>query len=226
MTIKAKLHTHAVDRFQERFGVDKNWLIDELESGRFVWLKGSGHSGISRNVRSGHLLYLPLIDDYCVVVMDDRSKLAITVLTLEMALNSSWGKGLDDAAKLKAKRISLGKELIDDSQFLRMYAEERGQLVASVRAKTVSYDWEPFISTIHKTSIFAEQIDTENKRCILTNEQVNRVTEILNKKIAAYEIRPYCELFVSTNNDKRVLISNCIENTFPLDESEAARRWS
>jgi hypothetical protein len=143
MAIKAKLHTHAVDRFQERFGVDKSWPLNKLESGRFVWLKGSGHSGIAKNVRSGHLLYLPHIDDYCVVAMDDRSKLVITVLTLGMALNSSWGKGLDDATKLKVKRISLGKELIDDSQFLRIYAEERGQLVASVRAKTVKYDWEP-----------------------------------------------------------------------------------
>ncbi|GAC13941.1 hypothetical protein [Aliiglaciecola lipolytica] len=45
--------------------------------------------------------------------MDDRSRLAIKVLTEEMTLDSSWGKRLDPTAKLKAKRIALGDEAVD-----------------------------------------------------------------------------------------------------------------
>ena len=63
-----------------------------------------------KKVRSGHLIYIPDTDEYCVVIMDDRSRLAITVLTEDMAIKSSWGRGLTDAAKLKAKRI--GKQWI------------------------------------------------------------------------------------------------------------------
>ena len=95
MAIQPTLHTHAIDRLKDRFNLDKSWLLNELEHGRFVWLKGHGASGNIKKVRSGHLFYLQDKDDYCVVVMDDRSRLAITVLTETMALKSSWGRGLD-----------------------------------------------------------------------------------------------------------------------------------
>lgn len=97
------IHNHAIERLQERFSTDKAWLLHELENGCFVWLKGSGHSSHAINIRSGHLIYLPHRNEYCVVIMDNRSRLAITVLNEEMALKSSWGKGLDEVAKLKAK---------------------------------------------------------------------------------------------------------------------------
>lgn len=126
MTINPTLHSHAVARVQERFGLDESWLLEILDSGRFVWLKGAGNSGNVKRVRSGHLIYLPERNEYCVVVMDDRKRLAITVLTEEMARNSPWGSGLDQTAKLKAKRIALGEEVVDDSNFIRLYAEERG----------------------------------------------------------------------------------------------------
>ncbi len=122
------VHNHAAKRLKERLSVDVSWLIDVLEQGRFVWLKGAGDSGNAKRVRSGHLIYLPNRNEYCVVVMDDRSRLAITVLTEDMALNSSWGKGLDQAAKLKAKRLALGEEAVHDINFLLLYAEDRGEL--------------------------------------------------------------------------------------------------
>ncbi len=225
------LHNHAIDRLQERFGVDKSFLLKALESGRFVWLKGYGHSGDAKNVRSGHLLYIPNKNEYCVVIMDDRSRLAITVLTEEMALKSQWGQGLDEAAKLRAKREALRGEDIDDSDILRLYAEERGELSVNVRARTVSHDWKPIILSIYKTSIKAKQIDTKNKCCALTDDQMVEVSKVINERIVAKEMRPYCELFVSTGK-KRTLISNTISETSGLEDAESgledaerARRW-
>ena len=225
MVNSPSLHNHAIERLQERFNEDKEWLLNELENGRFVWLKGSGDSGIARGVRSGHLLYIPNKNEYCVVIMDDRSRLAITVLTEEMALNSPWEKGINEAAKLRAKRIALGEEIIDDCHFLRLYAEERGELVVSVRARTVSHDWKPLTCLIYKTSIKAEQVDTENRHCRLTDDQMNEVLKVIKDKIAGQEMRPYCELSVCTGRGKSALISNTIANIFRLDEAESARRW-
>lgn len=225
MINQPSIHNHAVERLEERFGADKEWLLNELENGRFVWLKGAGDSGHAKKVRSGHLLYLPNKNEYCVVIMDDRSRLAITVLTEEMALKSPWAKGLDEAAKLKAKRIVFGEEVIDGSHFLRLYAEERGELAVSVRVRTVSHDWKQISCLIYKTSISAEQIDTENKSCRLTDDQMIEVSRVINEKIASQEMRPYCELYVITGRGKRTLISNSIAGIFHLDEAESARRW-
>ena len=219
------LHNHAIDRLQERFGVDKSWLLKELESGRFVWLKGSGHSGSAKNVRSGHLLYIPNKNEYCIAIMDGRSRLAITVLTEEMALKSPWGQGLDEEAKLRAKRVALRGEDVDDSDILRLYAEERGELSVNVRARTVSHDWKPIVLSIYKTSIKAKQIDTKNKCCTLTDDQMVEVSKVINERIVAKEMRPYCEIFVSAGRGKSTLISNTISETSDLEDAESARRW-
>ena len=225
MVDQPSIHNHAIERLQERFGVDKEWLLHELENGRFVWLKGAGHSGHAKNVRSGHLLFLPNKNEFCVVIMDDRSRLAITVLNEEMAHKSSWGKGLDEKAKLKAKRIALGEEIISDSHFLRLYAEERGELPISVRARTTLWDWKLTTCLIYKTSIRGEQIDTESNTCRLKDDQMTEVLRIINEKIANKEMRPYCELYVSTGKGKIALISNTITGVSHIDEAGNGRRW-
>jgi hypothetical protein len=128
MPVKPVLHNHAIERVQERFGLDDSWLMEKLDSGHFVWLRGAGNSGDAKFVRSGHLIYIPEKNEYCVVVMDDRKRLAVTVLTEDMARHSSWRNGLDETAKLRAKRIALGEEVVDDCNFLRLFAEERGRI--------------------------------------------------------------------------------------------------
>ena len=225
MVSDPSVHNHAIERLKERFGVDKSWLINELGQGRFVWLKGAGDSGNAKNVRSGHLIYLPHINEYCIVVMDDRSRLAITVLTEDMALNSSWGKGLDQAAKLRAKRIALGKEAVDDINFLLLYAKDRDELSVTVQARTVSYDWKPIVLSIYKTNVKPEQIDIVRKCCTLSGEQMDKVSMSISEKIAVKEIRPYCELSVRTGGGKAALISNNLDMVSDLENAKYAKRW-
>lgn len=225
MVSDPSVHNHAVERLKERLGVDESWLIDVLEKGRFVWLKGSGDSGNAKNVRSGHLIYLTNRDEYYVVVMDDRSRLAITVLTENMALNSFWGKGLDQAAKLKAKRLALGEEVVPDINFLLLYAEDRGELSVTVQARTLSYDWKPVVRSICKTSIKPEQIDIERKCCTLSGEQMDVVSKSIIEKIENKEMRPYCELSVRTGRGKTALLSNQINVASDLENAEIAMRW-
>lgn len=218
-------HRHAVDRLQERFGLDESWLRQELDSGRFVWLKGSGNSGTTMKVRSGHLIFVPNRNEYCVVVVDDRSRLAITVLTEEMARHSSWGSGLNEAAKLKAKRLALGEEMVDDSQFLRLYAEERGGLLLKLRIKTLTYEWNPTVQTVCTAKVLAEQIDMQSKRCTLTPSQENEVANFVSKKIANREIRPYCDFYLMSNRGRSVLVVNKFDGIVGLEDGEMARRW-
>ena len=225
MPNKHELHSHAIDRLKERFNLNKSWLLNELENGRFVWLKGSGDSGNIKKVRSGHLFYIPNENEYCVVIIDDRSRLAITVLTEKMALKSPWGVELNEAAKLKAKRIALGDDAVDDCNFIRLYAEERGELLVNIQAKTIAYDWKLIGLRICKTAIKAEQIDLIKKICTLTDEQVNLISELIFNKINSNEIRPYCDLFVKTGHGKTAPISNKIDGVFCLEEAEIARRW-
>lgn len=226
------IHKHAIERLQERFGVGKEWLLHELENGRFVWLQSSSYSRDTKNVRSGYLIYLPNKNEYCVVIIDNRSRLAITVLNEEMALNSSWGKGIDETAKLKAKRTVLGKETIDDSYFLHLYAKERGKLTVRVCARTFLYDWKPVKCVIYKTCIEAMQIDAKNKVCTLSNEQIVEVSKIFNQKIEKKEVRPFCELLITTSNGKNLLVSNriigtsCIDEAADyIDEALSIKRW-
>ena len=225
MASDPSVHNHATERLKERVGVDEAWLIDVLEQGRFVWLRGAGDSGNAKKVRSGHLIYHPNRGEYFVVVMDDRSRLAITVLTEDMALSSSWGKGLDQAAKLKAKRLALGKEAVHDTNFLRFYAEDRGELSVTVRARTVSNDWKPVVRSIYKTSIKPEQIDIDRKCCTLSDEQVDAVSRLISEKIASKQMLPYCELSVSTARGKIALVSNQLNVASDLESAELAKRW-
>lgn len=225
MVSDPSVHNHATERLKERVGIDEAWLIDVLEQGRFVWLKGHGDSGNVKNVRSGHLIYYPNRNEYFVVVMDDRSRLAITVLTEDMTLNSPWGKGLDQAAKLEAKRLALGKEAIHDINFLLLYAEDRGELSVTVRARTVSYDWKPVVRSICKTSIKPEQIDIDRKCCTLSDEQMDAVSRSISEKIASKEMRPYCELSISTSGGKTALVSNQLNVASDLESAELAKRW-
>lgn len=225
MASNPSIHKHAADRLKERLSVDESWLADALEQGKFVWLKGSGDSGNAENVRSGHLIYHPNRNEYCVVVMDDRQRLAITVLTENMALNSSWGRGLDQAAKLKAKRLALGEEAVHDINFLLSYAEDRGKLSVTVIARTVSHDWNPVVRNIYKTSIKPEQIDIDRKYCTLTDKQMDVVSRTITEKIASKEMRPYGELYVKTGAGKTALIANQLNVIYDLESAEIARRW-
>ena len=225
MVNKPSLHSHAIDRLDERYGLDEPWLLHEIENGRFVWLKGSGDSGNIKKVRSGHLLYIPTRDEYCVVIMDGRSRLAITVLTEDMALKSSWAKGIDEAAKLRAKRLVLGDEEVHDSNFLRLYAKERGELSVSVHVRTVLYDWKPIVIKLFKTSIKAEQINPKEHVCTLTDSQIKQTIIIIEQKVAEKKMRPYCELFISAGNGKTALVSNKIDKVSNLEIADQARRW-
>ena len=143
-----------------------------------------------------------------------------------MAKKSPWSKGLDKVSKLKAKRLSLGSEVVQDSTFLRLYAEERGGLSLNVRMKTVTYNWKPIVITLCKVAITAEQINIEDNKCVLLDVQINEALQLINRKISKKEIRPYCDLYVSTSNKKTVLISNTIDTLFSLDLAENAERWS
>jgi len=200
--------------------------MERLEQGEFVWLKGSGHSGNAYGVRSGHLIYLPDQDDYCVVVVDDRRRLAITVLTEEMGLNSSWANGITGAAKLKAKRISLGNEVVPDSHVLRLYAEEREGLSLTVRARTFTYDWVAKIVNLQKITVTPEQIDPEADHCTLSELQEAQVKEQIHLKVSEQIIRPYGELFVATGKGKQTAVSNKFEGFESVTLAEQAMRWS
>lgn len=225
MATNPTLCSHAISRLLERFGVDESWLMNELNDGRFVWLKGSGNSEGSKRVRSGHLFYIPHRDDYCIVVMDDRSRAAITVLTEAMALNSPWGKGVHEAAKLKAKRLALGEKSISDGNFIRLYAEERLELLVSVRATSVAYNWMQITIPICKAKITADQVDIETNSCAMTEDQVAMIVSAIGTKIKAKEMREYCDIYICTAGGKRIPISNTIDKLLPLSEAANARRW-
>jgi hypothetical protein len=225
MTNKPCIHEHTAKRLRERFDADRSWLQEELESGRYVWLKGLGRGRDGEKVRSGHLLYLSHNDEYCVAVVDNRKRLVITVLTEEMALKSSWGMGIDATTKLKAKRLSLGSQKVDDSTFLRLIAETRNGLLVYVRARTYSYEWVPTIFNINKLTVTADQMDTKTNRCTLSNGQAAAVSSALNELITTKKIQPYCDFWISTSKGKNMLISNIIEGVSALEAAESARRW-
>jgi len=223
---KPKLHSHAVSRAQERFGLDNaTTLLEALDSGRFVWLKGAGNSGAARGVRSGHLIFLPEKNEHCVVVMDDRRRLAITVLTEEMARKSSWTDGLNEASKLKAKQIALGKEVVHDSNFLRLYAEERGGISLKLIARAFTHDWKVISVSICKFEIAAEQIDPSLKTCLLTQSQEEEAAACIAIKIKAQVVRPYCD-FSAHSGHRSVPIASQIAGTLSLEDGETARRLS
>lgn len=219
------VHIHAIERLKERFGVEKSWLLNELEQGRFVWLKGTGDSRDAKSVRSGHLIYLSHKNEYCIVVMDDRSRLAVTVLTEEMALKSPWSKGLDRAAKLRAKRIALGEDAINDINFFLLYAEDRGELSVTLQLKTFFYNWNPVVLSIYKTNIKPEQIDVLNKCCTLSGEQMDEASRLIIRKISAKEIRPYGELYLKTGSGKVAVISNKSDFISDFENAKSASRW-
>ena len=47
------LNRHASKRLQERFGINKSWLINELRKGKFVWLNGAGNNGNIKKLGMG-----------------------------------------------------------------------------------------------------------------------------------------------------------------------------
>lgn len=225
MTPTVSLHHHAIARLNERFSLDQDWLSQELDQGRFVWLKGSGANGSEKNSRSGHLIYIPYSDEYCVVIMDDRSRLAISVLTEAMALKSSWGAGMSEVTKLQAKRIVLGEKIIPDSHFLRVYAEQRNELSVSVKVRALSGAWKLTMVPLMKLTLTADQIDPVEDQCTLTDEQCAEVSRIIHCKIADGAILPYGELLITNSHRSRTTrIANRMEGVATLEEGEAVRR--
>lgn len=222
---KISIHKHAVERLKKRFDLDESWLLQKLENEKFVWVKGAGNNGNIKKVRSGYLIYISNMDRYCLVIVDDYSRLAISVLTESMAKKSSWSKGIDESTKLKAKRATLGCEVISDCNFLRLYAEERGKLLVNIRVRTFSYDWESILLTAIKTNIIADQIDLEKMICTLTEFQMKEVSMVLNDKVLEKKIRPYYELFISTGSGKTASISNEISEIHSLESADQYRRW-
>ena len=112
-----------------------------------------------------------------------------------------------------------------DINFLLLYAEDRGELSVTVKARTVSYDWAPVMVSLYKTSIKPEQIDVDKKCCTLSDEQMDAVSKSISEKIVSKEMRPFCELSVQTGNGKTALISNHLNVTSDLESADIAKRW-
>lgn len=216
---------HAIDRLKERFDIDDDWLIDQLEQGRFVWLPGSGDGKDEKKIRSGHLLYIPSLDAFCVAVMDNRSRRAITVLTEEMATNSSWGKGINDSAKLRAKRMMLGDVAVDDIEFIRLQVKESEKVPATVLARSVNYKWEGVVISLCKINLKHSSIDIESKAIMLSGEQIKLVSGCIKERINGKEMRPFCHLFLRTNRGHKASIANKFPMLSDLQSADLARRW-
>ena len=223
MATKFTVHGHALKRLHERFGYEGSWLIEQIAQGRFVWLKGAGDAGSIKKVRSGHLIYVPDKDEYCVVVMDDRSRLAITVLTEDMALKSSWANGITEATKLKAKKVSVGG--VHDASFIHASATDRGELQVNVRVRTFSKDWKPSVLTLAKIAIGADAVDIQSNVCSLTNDQIAMISAVVICKISTEEMQPYGDFFVSSGKDKRVPVKFSLPGFSSLAVGEQVRRW-
>jgi hypothetical protein len=227
MINKYSLHFNAINRLKDRFNVEAAWLLNELEHGRFVRLKGLGNSDDVKQIYSGNLIYIPDKNDYCIIIIDDRLRLVITVFTQIMVLNTPWGKGLDETEKLKAKKISLIAGVdINDINFFRLYAEERKGLLVTVIARALSYDWRLKMIKICKIKLDAYQIDPVTKFCTLTENQVSEVSLSIYKKIDEKKIQPYCDLILKSSDEKTALISNKIDGIFFLEDSVNLQRWN
>lgn len=226
MKNKSIVHDHAKSRLHERFNIEFSWLQNELDNGRFVWLKGSGNSRELKSVRSAHLIYIAHLDQYCVVVIDDRSRLVVTVLTEEMALNSSWKNGVTESAKLKAKRIALGRDTIDDSYFISLYSKEREKLEVTVRAKTVTNNWDPKTVPLCKITIEADQIDILKKSCKLSEVQKDEVSKSFFEKVNSKEIKAYANFYISTSRGKMIAVQNMIQGVGSLEDADSIKRWA
>ena len=135
------------------------------------------------------------------------------------------GNSLNQITKLKAKRIALGKEEINDIEFLKLLAIDRNELSVTVRATTVSLTWEPIVLSICKINLRPDQMDIEKKFCTLLQEQMDIVKSTIADKIEASEMRPHAELFVRTARGKMALISNQVDLISNLENGENARRW-
>ncbi|WP_240224700.1 hypothetical protein [Rheinheimera hassiensis] len=220
-----KLHEHAIQRLNERFGLDEAYLHDILNQGKFVWLNGAGHGGKRINSRSGHLIYIPDQDSYCIVVMDNHSRLAVTVLNEEMAINSNFNCRFDEVSKLRAKRLALGYDAVPDINFLYLHAQSRTETPITIQIRTFSYNWKPVTCSIYKTTIKPDQINIERNYCTLADDQMNTLSCSILEKVNNKEIRPYCELWVSTGGGKRVKVSNKLDVVSTLENAELEMRW-
>lgn len=225
MARNPSVHQHAINRLEERFGISKEWLMNELDSGKFIWLKGNGNGRAMTKDRSAHLFYLPQKNEYCIVIMDDRERLAITVLTEEMAKKSTWAKSINDVVKLKAKNIALGIDSNYDSKFLSLYALERGGLKVTVNAHSYDSNFNPIRITITNIIIDADQIDTDSNTCTLTQPQFQEVESLTLSKIHEKKILPYCDFYITTGGGKSAALANKFSSISSLIEAENARRW-
>ncbi len=232
MEIKTVLHSHAITRLRERFGVDELWILNQLEQGKFVWLNGAGgglkmkKNGPLECTRFGHLIYIPQVDEYCVIVIDGKDRMVITALTESMAIKSSWSKKLNPINKLRAKKLSLGDENIGDVNFLYLKASEREEIVVTVKIKTVLYEnWKPIVISLCKLAITADQLDTTNNYCSLTRKQMQEVEMLVNQKLTEKIIYPFGELIVSNKKSYTVPVSNKLSIISAIEEADSVRRW-
>lgn len=215
-----RVHPHAAQRLGERFDLDADWLQAQLEAGQFVWLKASGNP-----LRSGHLFYLPDRDQYFLVVMDNRSRLAITVLTEDMATRSSWWRGLTPAAKLKARQRALGHAAVGDFDFLALYAVTRETLAVRLALRTYDKDWQGIVKTLMPIELTEDQFDPESRAVNLNELQMLEADARLKHMLQSSGIKPYGQLFVYTTGGRSVDVLNPSSVIGALEDAESVRRW-
>ncbi|HHQ4593695.1 TPA: hypothetical protein ACSP2D_002976 [Aeromonas veronii] len=225
MRNKLTLHPHAVRRLTERFAIDPSWLLHELECGRFVWLRGAGGCGDIKYVRAGHLLYLPQRDEFCVVIVDCRTNIAITVLTEVMSLNSTWAKSINEVTRKRAKLIALSHEDDSPGESLMSLIKIKGELTVTVQARTFSSTWSAKIVSLCKVKISASQIDLDAETCTLTDEQFDMVSTVLMNKIAERNMVNFCEIYICCKKGNVMAVSNSIKGIFSITDAESIMRW-
>lgn len=224
MIFKPILNSHADERLKERTEVSRDWLVEQIELGNYVLLKGKGKAIGACFIMSGYLIYLAEQDTYCLVVVDDRFRKGITVLSERMIHHSTWNKGFDEKSKLRAKRLILGEEIVNDSQILSLRSKEG--LPFKVRIRSPEWDtWEIKALNLCKINIFSNQFNTEENSCYLDSEQRIEVEKLIQELIISKSIYPFAEVFIANSHNRQIKVTNVFKDIGSLEEAAVYYRW-
>lgn len=208
----------------ERIGKSDAWLLEQIDQQKTVRLVHKGSDRFGARVRSAHLLYVTELSEFFVLVMDDRKRLVVTVLTEEMALKSRWREGLTDENRLRARRRA--GELVPDGAFLQEYANQRGATPVNLRVLGVGKNWKRRSFTLLKLLLEPERIDVERNEVVLTSEESDRARSALQQLIAEGRMLPYGEILLVTGHGKQLDIRPVNLGIGSLSDAELARRWA
>lgn len=213
---------HAVERIGERVGISADEMAAEIEKGNAVRLKGGSKAPDGGPTRSGHLLYVPALEQFFLAVMEDRNRTVVTVLAARMSTTDRWMAQItpDNMARARHK-YSKG----NSAAFLRAKAEYAGSITMKLIVHSLDSDYKKVRIQLLRTEVGAWQVDEAAREVVLTDAQISAVITAFEAAIQAGTIRRCGDLLASTGAGKKLFVRLQIPGVPGLAEAERAAHW-